>query len=280
MEDPTRIGRFEVLAKLGRGAFAMVYKARDPAIGRLCAIKVMTEATVGDPELVARFKREAEAVGSFDHPNVVRAYDLGEHDGLPFLVMECLDGMDLARALKDRLEMPMERRVDIVAQVAEGLHYVHAKGIVHRGLKPADIRLLPGGTVKIMDFGLAKFSSEDLTRVGQFMGSVYCPAPEQIRATAVDGRTDQFLLGVVLYELVSHRRPFPGQSITAVIYKIVNDAPPPLAELHGTAFEWLEGVVLRCLEKDPAKRWESCQALARELRSRVPARTPSAKPGE
>jgi len=264
-----KIGRFEIVGKLGRGAFGMVYKGRDPVINRLSAIKVMSEATVGDPELVARFKREAEAAGGLNHPNIVTIYDLGEHGGLPYIAMEFLEGDDLEKMLKEHREVPVDAKVQIMLQVAEGLHYAHTKGIVHRDIKPANIRILDDATVKIMDFGIAKMSSSDMTRTGQFMGTVNYMSPEQIKAKKIDGRSDLFALGILFYEMLTFRRPFPGDSITAVIYKIVNENPPAMKELHDTPYDWLESVVLKCLEKDPDKRWASCKEFADALRSRA-----------
>lgn len=264
-----KIGRFEIVGKLGRGAFGMVYKGRDPVINRMAAIKVMSEATVGDPELVARFKREAEAAGGLNHRNIVTIYDLGEHNGLPYIAMEFLEGRDLEKLLKEKVELSLEKKIEIMVQVGEGLDYAHSKGIVHRDIKPANVRLLDDLTVKIMDFGIAKMSSSDMTRTGQFMGTVNYMSPEQIKAKKIDGRSDLFAAGVMFYEMLSHRRPFPGDSITAVIYKIVNENPPPLTELHGTPFEWLEGVVFKCLEKDPGKRWASCKEFADALRAQM-----------
>src|SRR4029079_3812807 len=147
-----KIGRFEIIGKLGRGAFGLVYKGKAPVITRLAAIKVMSEATVGDPELVSRFRREAEAAGGLHHKNIVTIYDMGEHNGLPYIAMEYLEGRDLEKLLKERVELSMDQKVDIIAQVAEGLQYAHSKGIVHRDVKPANIRLLEDGSAKIMDF--------------------------------------------------------------------------------------------------------------------------------
>ena len=244
-----KIGRFEIVGKLGKGAFGMVYKGHDPRINRFSSIKVMSPATAGDPDLVARFRREAEAAGGLNHPNIVTIYDLGEQEGLPYIAMEFLDGDDLERMVKEKADVPVDKKIDYIRQVAEGLHYAHENGIVHRDIKPANVRLLPDGTIKIMDFGIAKMAASNLTQTGQFMGTVNYMAPEQIKAKKLDGRCDMFALGAMSYELLTYRRPFAGDSLTAVIYKIVNERPPPMTELHDTEFAWLEGIVMKCLEK-------------------------------
>jgi serine/threonine protein kinase len=276
-----KIGRYQIVGQLGRGAFGVVYKGRDPVIGRLAAIKVMSESTVGDKELVNRFKREAMAAGGLQHRNILTIYDLGDHNGFPYIAMEYVEGTDLDKYIKEKIEISMEKKIDLIIQIAEALGYAHKKGIVHRDIKPGNIRVQQDGQVKIMDFGIAKIEAADMTRTGQFMGTVNYMSPEQVKVKKVDGRSDLFALGIIFYELVSYRKPFPGESISAVIYRIVNELPVPLQELRGSPYEYLEPIILKCLEKDPQNRFQTCEALAEALKQKLRiATTPDARAAE
>jgi serine/threonine protein kinase len=270
-----KLGRYEIVRELGKGAMGIVYLAKDPLIGRLVALKTIRPSAHADDEdtreFQQRFVREAQAAGILNHPSIVTVHDIGQDEpsGMSFIAMEYVEGQNLKEVLAQGRPLSFEQAADICAQVAEGLDFAHAKGIVHRDVKPANIILLEGNRAKITDFGIAKITSgvANLTTTGQFLGTPNYMAPEQIKGTPVDGRSDIFSLGICLYECLTHRKPFGGDSLTSISYKIVHEPFPPLHEINPTIPEGFSEVVTHCLEKDPAKRFQRGKDLANALRA-------------
>lgn len=261
-----KIGKYTILQKIGRGGMGYVYRAHDPILRRDVALKTMLRHVSEDPELRDRFIREAQSAGGLRHPNIVTIYDLGEDaQGCPFIAMEFLQGTDLEQVIKNKTDLSLSRKLEIVIQMCKGLGFAHANGIVHRDIKAANIRLLDNGLVKIMDFGIAKMASSHFTRTGMIMGTPHYMAPEQIRGEKVDGRADIFSVGVVLYELLTYRKPFPGDNPTTVLFKIIHDPPEPLIDTSFHPPNGLEDVVTKALAKKPTDRYETCEEMAEDL---------------
>lgn len=243
-----------------------VYRAHDPVLKRDVAIKTMLKGLSEDEELRTRFLREAQSAGGLRHPNIVTIYDLGEdEEKVPYIAMEFLTGTDLENIIKKRIELSLLKKIDIIIQTCNGLGYAHANGVVHRDIKAANIRLLDNGEVKIMDFGIAKMSSSHMTRTGMIMGTPHYMAPEQIRGEKVDGRADIFSLGVLLYEILVYRKPYPGENPTTVLFKIIHEDPEPLVDATFTPPEGLEEVVFKALGKKTSERYQSCEEFAEDL---------------
>lgn len=269
-----KLGRYEVVRELGKGAMGIVYLAKDPLIGRLVALKTIRPAANADDdesqEFQQRFVREAQAAGILNHPSIVTVHDIGQDEtsGMSFIAMEYVEGQNLKELLSQGRPLTFEQIGDIIAQVADGLDFAHAKGIVHRDVKPANIILLDGLRAKITDFGIAKITSGgNLTTTGQFLGTPNYMAPEQIKGAPVDGRTDLFSLGICLYECLTHRKPFGGDSLTAISYKIVHEPFQPLHEINPQIPEGYEEVVSQCLAKEPGKRYQRGRDVATALRA-------------
>ncbi len=261
-----RIGRYLVTGRIGRGGMGMVYRGRDETLDREVAIKTLTAEGAFDGESRRRFEIEAKAAARLQHPSILTVFELGEDRGLPFIAMELLPGADLEGLIRSGEPMPLREKLEVVVQVLRGLHYAHEHGIVHRDIKPSNIRLLDDGTAKIMDFGIAKLGGTNLTKSGFMVGTVNYMSPEQIRAQELDGRSDVFSVGVILYELLAGQRPFAGEAATDVLYRIAHTEPPPLsAEALGGLGETLQAIVARALCKDPAQRFSSAAAMADSL---------------
>ena len=243
----------------------VVYKAVDPEIGRLVGIKMMTSAVINDPDLLKRFYREAQSAGKLQHPNIITIYDLGVHDATPYLVMEFLEGESLDATIKSRRNMSLEDKLNIAIQVCNALAYAHERSVVHRDIKPANVMLLKDGTVKIVDFGIARMGGDKVTRTGQVMGSIQYMSPEQINGAHVDQRTDIFSAGVLLYQLLTSVLPFEGKDTGDTLLKIIHGAPPPLSQFLQQYPPELETIVLRALAKDPEERYQSGTELALDL---------------
>jgi tRNA A-37 threonylcarbamoyl transferase component Bud32/tetratricopeptide (TPR) repeat protein len=259
-----QIGKYAIVAQIGTGGFGVVYEGRDPFLKRRVAIKTCNseEADIRD-----RFFREAEIAGNLQHRNIVTVHDFGVQDGVPYLVQEYLTGEDLDRVVARREALPPAQRVDILVQAARGLEYAHAHGVIHRDVKPANIRLTAEGQVKIMDFGIAKLSNvaSHLTRTGMTLGTAAYLPPEQIRGTLVDHRADIFSFGVTAYELLTYHRPFGGKTISALFWELLQREPEPLSVHWAACPPSLEHVVMRCLHKDPAKRYAGFGEVIPEL---------------
>jgi len=260
------IAHYRIIEKLGAGGMGVVYKAEDTALQRTVALKFLPPELTRDADAKQRFLHEARAAARLDHPNICAVYEVGEADGQLFLAMACYEGMTLREKLQEGL-LPWDEAAALAMQAAAGLSEAHAHGIVHRDIKPANLFLTAKGQVKILDFGLAKLAGASaLTQTGTTVGTAHYMSPEQARGETVDARSDLWSLGCVLYELVAGRTPFRGDYAQAVIYGILNEAPPPLAEFAPDAPAVLQGVVAKCLSKDPAARpaaaWELADALA------------------
>lgn len=256
--------KYQILEKIGVGGFGVVYKATDPFIKRFVAIKTCTSA---DPETRDRFLREAEIAGNLHHRNIVTVYDFGFHEETPYLVQEYLTGEDLDRKIKRREFLPLPAKVLYLVQIARGLQYAHSKGVTHRDIKPANIRILEDDTAKIMDFGIAKLAQQQqsLTQAGITLGTAAYLAPEQIKGEPSGPRTDIFSFGALSYELVAGERPFGGAEISAIFYRILHEEAAPLRSLAADCPPELERIIHRCLEKNPAKRYPSCDPLVHDL---------------
>ena len=280
-QNQVKLGRYEVVRELGKGAMGIVYLAKDPLIGRLVALKTIRPSAHADDEdtreFQQRFAREAQAAGNLNHPAIVTVHDIGQDEstGVSFIAMEYVEGQNLKEVLAQGRPLSFEQAADIIAQVAEGLDFAHAKGIVHRDVKPANIILIEGNRAKITDFGIAKITSgANLTTTGQFLGTPNYMAPEQIKGTPVDGRSDIFSLGICLYECLTHRKPFGGDSLTSISYKIVHEPFPPLHDVNPTIPEGFVDVVTHCLAKDPSKRYQRGKDMASALRAVIRGERP------
>ena len=266
----TKAGRYQIVSELGRGSMGIVYKGFDPIINRTVAIKTMlTEGLTPQEfqEYKARFQREAQAAGILAHPNIITIYDFGEDEGILYLAMEFLEGKSLEKVVQEQTVLPLETLLPIFDQVCSALDHAHASKIVHRDIKPANIMILNNGTVKVTDFGIAKMLSTGMTQAGQILGTPNYMSPEQVKGKQIDGRSDIFSLGVILYELVTGEKPFFGQNITTVIYKIVNENPVSPRELDSTIHTGLSYVISKSLAKSPDERYQTCRELADDLKN-------------
>ena len=263
-----QVGRYQILERIGKGAMATVYKAYDPSIGRTLAIKFLHQDLCVEEEHRTRFLREAKAAGGLAHPNIVTIYDVGEIEDRPYIAMELLDGVTLSEVTKPGAGLP-GRDVAIVAlQLARALDYAHSKGIFHRDIKPSNIMRLKGGsTVKVTDFGIAHVADGDhqQTRVGTVLGTPHYMSPEQAMGEKVDGRSDLFSVGVLMYQLLTGRVPFEAPSLLTLAHRIAKEEPTPIAKLRGDAPSALRRIVERCLKKEPDKRFQSGKELAAAL---------------
>ncbi len=259
--------QYEIIEKLGEGGMGEVYKARDTKLDRLVALKFLPSNLTATESEKTRFIQEAKAASALNHPNVCTIYDIHEHEGQLFIVMEYVDGITL-RGKKQNYSV--KQVVDIGAQAADGLSAAHEKGIVHRDIKPENIMLTKNGIAKVMDFGLAKMNNpaeaSRLTKAGTTLGTIGYMSPEQVQGQDVDHRSDIFSLGVVLYELLSGESPFKGVHETAIMYEIVNVDPPPISRVKEGIDPQLDSIVLECLEKDKDDRCQSAKELAKDLR--------------
>ncbi len=267
--EPERIGRYLVQSTLGRGAMGVIYKAHDPVIDRIIAIKLV-HADLLDGEdrtdYVARFQAEAQAAGRCSHPNVVAVYDFAMHGENPYLAMEFIDGVTLSQIEKDRRRFSIPEIVDLMGQMLDGLGAAHALGVVHRDIKPANVMLTAQGRVKVTDFGISRIDTSVLTGAGAILGTPSYMSPEQCRGEPVDARSDLFSAGVVLYELVTGRKPFTGASQHEVWRKLLDEAPPDPAPLRPDAPQFVLEVIRRSLAKQPGNRFASAQDMAAALR--------------
>jgi len=246
----TQVGKYLIEEKVGVGGFGTVYKGRDPFIKRAVAIKTCQSE---EDEIKKRFFREAEFAGNLHHRNITTIYDFGvTDDGTPYIVQEFLTGEDLDKLARKRDPLPLRRKLEILVDVCEGLGYAHAAGIIHRDIKPSNVRILEDGTVKLMDFGIAKsmVSQSTLTQTGITLGTASYLAPEQIRGEDLDARTDLFSLGVLAYELTTGQKPFTGDHISTVLYRIMNEQPAPPSTLVPGLPRALDAIVVKLLEKD------------------------------
>jgi len=263
---PERIGKYEILGRIGRGGMGTILRAHDPVLDRAVALKVISTDVEVTDELRARFFREAQACARLSHPNIVTVFDMGEDDGRLFIVMELLEGQELRRVIADRTPMALEDKISIMVQVCDGLHYAHKMGVVHRDVKPGNILLLRSGQVKILDFGIARLVATEagLTRTGLIMGTLRYISPEQVRGRA-DHRSDIFSAGAVFYELLSFRPPFTGEDPMQILDQLRTESPPSLTELDASIPPELAAIVERAMRKDPTERFSDLAQMRSEL---------------
>jgi len=279
-KTPKRIGRYKILGELGRGAMGVVYKAEDPALDRVVALKTISLAEAeGRKDYEKRFMLEAKAAGKLTHPNIVTIFDFGEADDLAYMAMELLEGTELRTRMRQGT-IPGAEAVDIALQVAEGLAFAHEHGIVHRDIKPGNIMLLERGPVKIMDFGIARMRHADhKTSAGMVLGTPRYMSPEQIGGQPVDQRSDIFSLGVVLHEMLTGDSLFAGQNVDQIAHNVHYLEHQPPSRANPDVPQMLDFVVARALKKDPAVRYQDAYEMCADLRdalaemkSRAPAR--------
>ena len=268
MPDPAfkRFGKYEIQVELGRGGFGRVFRAFDPTVGRLVAIKILTSEAGTD--LLNRFRNEATAAGNLRHENIVTIYEFGEERGVPFIAMEYLEGEDLQQAMAAGKTLTLLDKISIMTQTAAGLDCAHRNGVVHRDVKPANIRLLPDGTVKIMDFGIARLIRDDgarLTRQGHVIGTLLYMSPEQVMGSDTDSLSDIFAYGVTFYELLTSRHPFRAEDPRSIFYKITSEDPELIHQLVPDCPETLDQVIRRALQKDRELRYQTLRDLRLDI---------------
>jgi serine/threonine protein kinase len=279
MVTATKAGRYEILGELGRGGMGVVYRAKDPLIGRIVAVKTIRLSEEGTglshAQLVERFQTEARAAGLLTHPNIVVIYDVGESDGVYYITMELVDGKSLQSMLDSGEKFPLPRLLRIMEQVCSALQFAHDHSVVHRDIKPANIMLTGDDLVKITDFGTAKILQYGALQQTSSMGTPAYMSPEQIKGKAVDGRTDIFSLGVMLYEMTTGQKPFHGQDIATVLYHILNEEPVPPHQLNPAIPLGVSSTILKALAKSQHLRYETCRELLDDLKNFRPAATPA-----
>ena len=288
----TRLGPYEVIAPLGAGGMGEVYRARDARLGRDVAIKVLPAALAAHADRLARFEQEARATGALNHPNILAIHDIGAHEGTPYLVSELLEGETLRERLAEGA-LPVRKAIDLLAQAARGLAAAHERGIVHRDLKPENLFLTRDGRMKILDFGLAKLTQPEAspagpvsslpttpagTEAGVIMGTVGYMAPEQVRGHPADARADLFALGACLYEALTGRRAFNGDSAVEVMHAILKTDPPNVATLDASLPATLDRIVAHCLEKNPEERYQTARDVAFSLETLAGASSATGAP--
>jgi serine/threonine protein kinase len=270
------LGRYEVLSELGQGAMGVVYKARDPMLDRIVAIKTINLTLPKDElaEYEARFYQEAKAAGSLSHRNIVTIYDIGRSERVAYMAMEFLEGQELRRMLQAHAPIGIAHALDIAAQVAEGLQFAHDRQIIHRDVKPANIMVLNGGIVKITDFGIARMRTTEVkTMTGMILGSPKYMSPEQVSGKRADTRSDIFSLGVVLYEMLTGTSPFVADNIHGVMYQTMNFNPPAPRTLNPELPDVLNYIVAKALTKNPDDRYKKAIDLCNDLRQALSALT-------
>ncbi|MCI0403015.1 MAG: protein kinase [Acidobacteria bacterium] len=275
------LGRYQIKKELGRGAMGTVYRAYDPKIDRVVALKTISISGLNPAEeedFRKRFVREAQAAGKLSHGSIVTIYDVGEEETsrTPFIVMEFIEGTTLEEFARGE-RLPLERALELAEQVAEALDYAHERGIVHRDIKPANIIITPDGRAKITDFGIAKLVQTQFTQPGQVLGTPAYMSPEQLSGGSVDGRSDLFSLGVILYWLLTGDKPFPGDTTTAVSFKVVYKDPILPSELNPTLGAEYDYVVLHALAKNAAQRYQRGHELADDLEDLRNGRAPRSR---
>jgi tRNA A-37 threonylcarbamoyl transferase component Bud32 len=264
------LGRYEILEELGRGAMGIVYKGRDPKLGRLTAIKTIRFTDDFDEDQVEKIKeqfyREAEVVAKLSHPNIVTIYDVGEDLELSYLAMEYLEGESLEKYAERGSLLAIRKCLDVVAQVCDALDYAHSRGIVHRDVKPANIMILKNGLVKVTDFGIARATATSKTRTGVIKGTPYYMSPEQISGMRVDGRSDIFSLGVVFYQLLTGELPFGGENLAAIMYQITSVPHDSPTKHNPKIYKAAVAILDRALEKKLEKRYQNAKQMGDHLR--------------
>jgi len=262
---PERIGRYQVIERIGRGAMGVVYRAHDGAMGRDVALKVLTTDLEDDPDIRSRFHREAEAAARLSHPNIITIFDVGEDSDRFYIVMELLQGATLKDYLKQSEAAPIDRRLDLMMQLCAGVGSAHNASIYHRDIKPGNIFVRSDGLLKVLDFGVARLASSSMTAAGFIVGTPDYMSPEQARGADVDGRSDIFSIGGVCYFMLSGRKPFPATDLPSLFHQIQEQDPPPLADTESPAD--VAAVIMKALSKQREARHQSCQELMADLES-------------
>lgn len=266
---PEKIDKYQVLSVLGKGAMGIVYHAYDPVVKRDVAIKFLSALDVEETELISRFEREARLAGGLRHPNIVTIHDLGHFEGRPYIVMEYIVGRDLEHIIREKVDLTVEQKLEIILQICKGLDAAHQKGIIHRDIKPANIRIQEDNTVKIMDFGIARMGASQLTRSGYIIGTLQYMSPEQISGEQLDPRTDLFSLGLIAYELFTGTNPYAGGAAVDIMYRILNVRPAPIEQLPEEYGTELNQIIVRALEKNRDLRYPNAKEMAKELEELV-----------
>lgn len=261
----TKLGKYEIKSELGQGAMGVVYLAYDANLGRPAALKVMSPNLARDPDLLKRFYREAISAGKLGHPNIVTIYDIDEEDGVPYIAMEFLEGETLRQLIQEQRELSTVRKLDIITQACKGLHFAHQNGVIHRDVKPSNILVLKNGQVKILDFGIAHVEDASLTQPGIIIGTPFYMAPEQVRGERVDGRSDIFSLGVILYELFALTNPFAGRDLPSVLNRICHVTPEPLSQLMPDCPQELDRIIQKATTKSREERYQNAEDLFFDL---------------
>ena len=264
---PEKIGRYQILERVGKGGMGVLFRGYDPVLDREVAVKVMLADFSDDTEQMRpRFYREAKSAAKLQHRNIVTIFEFAEENNQPHIVMEFLRGSPLSSRMEEQPPLMLDDKLDIVAQLCSGLGYAHSQGVVHRDVKPANVFLLEDGTVKLLDFGIAKLATSTLTRQGDVVGSAPYMSPEQIAgALDLDGRSDVWSTGILLYELLTGHKPFEGEGLTTLLSGILREPPPPIDKYVPGLPQQLINVVTRALEKDRDKRYQTAEELGREL---------------
>jgi hypothetical protein len=260
-----KIGKYEILEKIGQGAMGVVYRARDPLMERIVAVKTMSTDLDAAPEMRARFFREARSAGQLSHKNIITIFELGEEDRRAYMVMEFVEGEDLKTRIGRGERMSLEDKLRLVSEIGEGLAHAHQKKVIHRDIKPGNIYITASGTVKILDFGLAHVASSDITKTGSVLGTPNYMSPEQVRGDRVDHRSDLFSTGALFYELLTGRKPFSTPTLHSTLLKILDEEPEPVDQLEPSLPAELSSIVKRCLAKDPAERYQHAEELVKDL---------------
>jgi eukaryotic-like serine/threonine-protein kinase len=281
--EPTQLGKYEIIGEVGRGGMGSVYKARDPVLDRIVALKTMAVDVLAEAGMRERFLREARSAARLQHPNIVTVYEFGEVEGAPFIAMEFLEGESLADAFAFGRLNEISDIVDIAAQLCDGLDYAHRHGVIHRDVKPSNVILPPEGGLKLVDFGIAWLDDKAFaTRTGMLLGTPAYMAPEQFTGEPIDHRVDQWAVGVIVYELVAGRPPFDATTVPALIYQIVHTPPPPIDQRARSLPTALVSIVERALARQPRDRYPDLGAMGdalRGLRSQLPTLMHPAPPG-
>jgi serine/threonine protein kinase/WD40 repeat protein len=273
-----KFGKFEILAELGQGAMGKVYRAQDPILDRPVALKTVSPALLTGKDTLARFRREARAAARLQHPNIVTIYELGEVEGTHFIAMELIEGMELGQALNPIDRFTVEQKVRMMVGVCRGLDFAHKMGVIHRDVKPANILVTKDGSVKLLDFGIARLGESDMTQTGMVLGTPSYLSPELLQGAKVTTRADMWAVGVILYEVLSGRRPFEAKTIGSIIHKIIHEPLPPLDARKLGLPEALVAVVERALDREPERRFSNLGEMAAALLGAIGATPPPETP--
>jgi len=261
-----RIGKYRILAKIGEGAMGEVYRAHDPQLNRHVAIKTIASSFGRDADFRKRFQREAQAAAQLNHPHIITVFDFGEEDGITYMAMELLEGKDLKDVIAAGKLASLRDKLTVMQQVCDGVAFAHAKGVVHRDLKPGNIHIQPNGQAKVLDFGLARTPTSDMTRTGTVMGTPHYMSPEQVRGEKANARSDVFSLGAVFYEVLTRHRPFGNDAQHQVLMRILSEDPPPVRQWAPDTPDLVAAVAERALSREPAERYADAGAMGATLR--------------